>query len=401
MPADKEFRNVYDQLRLLKSRGLLVTSFKDAKFQLMSKGYFDLINGFETLLLDKDNLKKPIKKYTDKHFNDFIDLYNFDSQLSSMIFSKISEFETKLKTSIAYYFTKNHCTTLKDNNNYIDINYYRKPRKTDGPAEYISYFRKHKLFKENYYFEGNFRGKFNGIVNFNASKNQTILKGEFVGRFGSTSIREVKDGTLTFNNNRQARLLSKILGLTKISNTSISLKLNFSNERIYGINYIDDCKIRFNYVNEYNNPPFWVTIKTLMLNDILVLMYGLDKKTFNEVLKSFGLKANDKEKFLNSIAIIKDLRNTCAHFELVNRFRTSSKIAINARLTAELGIKPMRSQYVIRLFDTLKILKQFVDLDDLKKYVWGYYDYLSKSGRIDLATKLFDRMGNHNIYEWI
>lgn len=399
MPAEKEFQSIYNQIRLLKSRGLEFSSLREAQNQLMSKGYFDFINGFETLLLEDP--KNPPKTYKDKHFKDFSDLYDFDSQLSSMIFAKISEFETKLKTSIAYYFTKNHCATLKDNNNYININYYRIPSKTDGSAEYVSYFQKHKLFRNNYYFEGNFRGTFDGIVTFNATKKQTILKGRFTGRFGSTSIRAVKEGTLTFYNNRQARLLSSIQAITTVSNSPISLDFNISNERIYGINFIDDCKIRFNYVNEYNNPPFWVTIKSLMLNDILILMYGLDKRTFNEILKSFGLKPNDKEKFLNSIAIIKELRNTCAHFELVNRFRTSSKIAINARLIAELNLKPVRSQYVIRLFDTLKILKLYVNLDDARKYVWSYYDYLSKSGRLDLATKLFSRMGNHNIYDWI
>lgn len=62
-----------------------------------------------------------------------------------------------------------------------------------------------------------------------------------------------------------------------------------------------------------------------MINDILVLMYGLDKRRFNEIFKNFGFKLNDKEKFLNSIAVLKELRNTCAHFELVNRFRTSNK----------------------------------------------------------------------------
>ncbi|GEK33099.1 Abi family protein [Kurthia sibirica] len=398
MPADKEFQSVYDQLRLLKARGLQFSSYKESKQQLLSKGYFDLINGFETLLLDKP--KNPPKTYTDQHFNDFVELYEFDSQLSTMIFSKISEFETKLKTAIAYYFTKSHCATLKDNNNYIDIENYRIPNETDGPAEYVSYFKKHKLFRKDNYFDGKFRGTFDGIVIFNTSKNKTILKGRFTGRFGSTSIREVKDGTLTFFNNRQARLLSNIHASTTVSNTTISIKLDISKERIYGLNFIDDCKIRFNYVNEYNNPPFWVTIKTLMLNDILVLMYGLDKRIFNEILKSFDMKPNDKEKFLNSIAILKELRNTCAHFELVNRFRTSSKTAINARLTAELNLKPMRSQYEIRLFDTLKLLKQFVDMDDIQKYVSDYYDFLSKSDRLPLATKLFNRMGNPNIYEW-
>ncbi|MGY3189969.1 Abi family protein [Lysinibacillus sp. TE18511] len=400
MPADKEFQNVYNQIRLLKGRGVGFSNLKDTKTHLMDKSYFNLVNGFETLLLD-DHKKTP-KKYTNKQFDDFIDLYDFDMKLSNLIFTKISEFETKLKTSIAYFFCKSHCSTLAGNNNYVDINYYKKPSTTDGPAEYVNYFEKHKLFRKNYYFEGNFRGEFNGEVIFDTRKNKTKLVGDFSGRFGSISLREVKEGTLTFFNSDQPALLSLIHSYTTVSKTIISLTgLNISSERIYGLNYIDDCKIKFNYINEYKNPPFWVTIKPLMLNDILILMYGLDKRTFNEILQNFNLKPNDKEKFLNSIAIIKELRNTCAHFELINRFRTSNKLSINAHLISELDLKPMRSHYIVRLFDALKVLNLYVDMSEVKQFLWDYYDYLTKTKRLTLATKLFDRMGNFNIYLWM
>lgn len=160
MPVDKEFKNVDDQIRLLESRGLNITSLTEAKDYLLSKGYFDLINGFETLLLEDP--KNPPKKYKNVSFDDFNSLYDFDKRLSKLIFFKIAEFETKLKTSIAYHFTKNHCSTILDNSNYIDINYYRIPLKTDGPPEYVSYFEKHKLFTKNYYYRGAFRGTFSG-----------------------------------------------------------------------------------------------------------------------------------------------------------------------------------------------------------------------------------------------
>lgn len=396
MPQDKEFRNVYKQIRLLKEREVKFTNLQDTKNQLMHKSYFNLINGFETLLLNDP--KNPPKKYTNTNFQDFIDLYEFDLHLSSIILSKISEFETKLKTSIAYFFSKNNCSTLVENNNYIDINCYKIPGNTDGPAEYVSNFKNHRLFK-NYFFEGHFRGTFNGKVKF--KNDRTVLEGHFVGRFGSTPIREIVNGTLTFKNHRQNALLQQIRSITTSSGTPISITINIRNERIYGLNYIDDCKRKFNYINEYNNPPFWVTIKPLMMNDLLVLMYGLDNRTFNEILKNFNLKPNDKEKFLNSIAILKELRNTCAHFELVNRFRTSSRTPINARLIAELNLTPLRSQYIIKLYDTLKILRLYVDLSNIRKYVWDFYNTLSRTGRLNLATKLFDRMGNSNIYEWI
>lgn len=399
MPQDKEFQTVYNQIRLLKGRGVNLLNIQETKKHLMDKSYFNLINGFETLLL-KDP-KNPPKAYMDTYFQDFLDLYEFDMQLASKIFSKISEFETKLKTAIAYHFSKNHCATLADNNNYIDINFYNIPGKTDGPAEYVNHFKKHRLFRDNYCFEGNFRGTFNGSVYKNPKKNTTILNGHFVGKFGTTPIREINNGTITLkSNSKNAALLKQINTLISGSNTSISGSLTIKNGKIFGLTYIDDCKIKFNYIKEYKNPPFWVAIKPLMMNDLLVLLYGLDKKTFDGVLKNFDLKPTEKVKFLNSIAIIKDLRNTCAHFELVNRFRTSNKTSINQHLISELKLTTLRSQYVIRLYDTLKILNIYVDLGNVKEYVSEFYSELCSRGKEDLAIKLIDRMGNANINEW-
>lgn len=41
MPVDKEFQSVYNQLRLLKSRGLQFISLEEAQNHLMTKGYFE------------------------------------------------------------------------------------------------------------------------------------------------------------------------------------------------------------------------------------------------------------------------------------------------------------------------------------------------------------------------
>lgn len=153
MPADKPFNTIYAQIRLLKSRGLQINNLSSAKDHLLNHNYFNLINGFETLLLDDP--KNPPKKYTKKSFDNFLRLYEFDKQFSSLVFQKISELETKLKTSIAYHFCRNHCATLKDNNNYIDINSYNIPNQTDGPKHFVNFFynpsipnKTHKLFKK-------------------------------------------------------------------------------------------------------------------------------------------------------------------------------------------------------------------------------------------------------------
>lgn len=404
MPADKEFKTVYDQIRLLKKRKLKINNLNESKKHLIEKNYFNLINGFETLLLE--DAKNPPKEYFEKSFNDFVKLYDFDLDFSTILFKKISEFETKLKTTIAYNFCKNHCTTLADNDAYIDIKNYSIPKITEGPKEYVSFFynqrkprNSHRLFRNDYYFEGNFRGNFTGKVEYLGGK--TKLTGNFNGRFGSTSIREVK-GSLSFLNSKQSNLFSSLQSLQPSSGGSITaFQINVSEERIYGLSYIDDCKIKYPYINEYNNPPFWVVIRTLMFNDLIILLYGLKKRTFEAVLKEFGLKPQDREKFLNSLEIIKELRNTCAHFELVNRFRTSQRLKINAHLISELKLQPMRSQYVIKLYDVLKVLNLYIDLSDVKIFLLEYWYKVEEADNTDIATSLLDRMGNDKIENWI
>lgn len=404
MPTDKEFNTIENQIRLLKNRNLKFNNLYNTKKHLLDKNYFNLINGFETLLID--NPKNPPKKYTNKSFDDFVRLYDFDSHFSSLIFKSISEFETKLKTSIAYHFCKNHCSTLEENNGYIDISNYKIPTRTDGPREYVSFFynkgkenKSHKLFKENYYYLGNFRGSFEGIVTYNSNK--TKLYGLFTGRFGSTSIRKVK-GSCTFYNSKQQALLATLKTHTSQNGNSVFLGININgNERIYGLNYIDECKTKFPYINEYNNPPFWVVIKTLMLNDIIILMYGLKKRTFDAVLKDFDLKPRDRERFINSLAIIKELRNSSAHFELVNRFRTSNSLKIDNRLISDLHLTPMKPQYIIKLYDVLKIMGMYVDLSEIKLFILEFWYQEIKNYRSDIAVSLFKRMGNSNIDDWI
>ena len=145
MPADKEFQTVYNQIRLLKQRNLSIPDLKLAKESLLSKNYFNLINGFENVLLSDVNSNNKLFKNT--AFDDFNNFYDFDLELSSVILRKISEFETKLKTSIAYYFAQEYCCTLLENSNYIDINNYKIPSKTDGPKEYVNYFYKSIIYQ--------------------------------------------------------------------------------------------------------------------------------------------------------------------------------------------------------------------------------------------------------------
>ena len=84
------------------------------------------------------------------------------------------------------------------------------------------------------------------------NRHQTVLEGTFKGRFESTSINEVQ-GKCTFFDSNQTTLVRQIRSLATSSGTSIVASLTINNERIYGLNYIDECKT-FHLLT--NTPPF-------------------------------------------------------------------------------------------------------------------------------------------------
>lgn len=418
---EKEFKNVYSQIKLLRERGLKFNDYSmyEAKNNLLDKGYFNIINGLESLMLD--DYKNPPKTYTGKHFEDFVDIYQFDNTLSNMIIKKIAEFEVKLKATISYFFSKRYCSSLKDNNNYIDIRYYRSTNNI--PQNYKKYFEDHKIFSKNKKYIGIFTGTFDGeitlITNRNPNKSKMILNGDFNGRFSSYSFNKIIDGEWVFqksqNNTFYTQIFNNFFSGGRPSTRKITIPVNSLNidtnsfstseQKVYikGLNYIDHCKVQYPNMNKYKTLPFWIAIKPLMLQDILTLMYGLDKVTFDNILIRFGLnpkKPAIRDMFLNIVDIIRTLRNNCAHFELIDRFRTPTNLSLHPKLVRDLNLKPVRSHYVIKLYDTLKILSLFTDMTEVKDYLWSYYDFLSKTNRLEIATTLFNRMGNFDIYDW-
>lgn len=91
---------------------------------LKKYNYFDVINGFESILLKKN---VGVKEYENIYFEDFKDLYFFDLTLKKDTLFKIFDIESRLCTSIAYNFTSKYCSSAKDTMNYTDPKYYKKP----------------------------------------------------------------------------------------------------------------------------------------------------------------------------------------------------------------------------------------------------------------------------------
>ena len=149
--------------------------------------------------------------------------------------------------------------------------------------------------------------------------------------------------------------------------------------------------------------PFWVIIKTLELGSVLRLMYGLRSDILDKVVEDMGLLPTEKHILFNSTKIIIDFRNYCAHFGLVNRFLTKENIRINTDLVNSLNLKTKsdgHSHYEIRLYDTLQVLSQFTNLEEVSSLFKEFF--MSDDCLIDskLLIKLLNRMGNDDFSNW-
>ena len=134
---------------------------------------------------------------------------------------------------------------------------------------------------------------------------------------------------------------------------------------------------------------------------------GFEKDVFEKVIEDFGMKYRDKQKFLNSIRIFIELRNTCAHFQLVNRFRTPNNVRIDGGLIRDLGLRTkinalgIPTYYEIKLYDTLLVLSQFENLKGIRSLIKHFYFNRCNSKREkQLMQKTFERMGRKKLSDW-
>lgn len=316
MPADKEFSTTIQQINGLKARNLKFHNEKKA-YQLLKKyNYFDVINGFESILLDK----ATPKNYTDIYFEDFIELYTFDMKLKVHTLSKIFDFESHLRTSISYNFCNAHCTTLPDTLNYTKKIYYNNPDPTNKYL--INKFREFELFKKTY--------------------------------------------------------------------------IDSSGKKVPG--FIDTLKNKKDYAKSYCHPPFWIAIKSLPLGSLYFTFVFLESSIKSSVLKDFD--STDTNAFIQSIHILKEMRNQCAHLELISRFSLIRSANLN-NYSDITRIAKLSATKKLNYMDVLKILKLYGSIWSLKKEIINFYIHMMLHGRKKIAIKVLGKMGNQNIFKWM
>ncbi|MGE7842283.1 Abi family protein [Lysinibacillus sp. NPDC093712] len=163
----KTFKSLDEQIALLKERKLIIRDEQKAKLHLLEKNYFDLINGFETLLL-KDS-KAVDKEYDGYYFEDFLLLYDFDKKLNIELIKLLDKFETRLKTSMAYRFCEKYFLTAADAECYIELSNYTNPANNhlSLPSDIAKPITNHKLFKTNIWYNGI---KYRNFIEFSKAK---------------------------------------------------------------------------------------------------------------------------------------------------------------------------------------------------------------------------------------
>ena len=227
MPVTKDFKTIDEQIAILDSRHLKFKNKKKAAELLSKYNYFDLINGFESMLLKQNT---PNKEYENVYFEDFKDLFFFDMKLKRYTLAKIFDIESRLRTSIAYNFAETYCQNTADTMNYLNPAYYQAPSVMD--TSLTNTFNHFDLFRTTQYWP-------NGTIRTRS--------------------------------------------------------------------FIDDLKREKDYVGQYTNPPFWVTIKALPLGSLYYTFVFLNDTVKEKVLKDFGMELTDSAAFEQALFILKEM----------------------------------------------------------------------------------------------
>ena len=358
--AIKIFESRENLKNKLRNRGLEFDSDKLDNV-LKKYNYFDLFNGFESLLL---SLSHP-KKYINIKLEDFLNLYEFDELFTARLLRYLNRFEKSLKSSISYHFTSMYCNTINDTMQYTNKENYMNPKETDINN------RKYCRYSNNYPFAG-YQNK--GI--YNEFDNFCLFKPYF---------------------------------LTNLVDKNDHIKIDFYTDTNYNAPSNVAIYRDINHNLNYNVAvPFWVAIETLTFGETLRILHYLKDEIMEKVLEDFKLSLPKRTIFLNMVDFLLCLRNSCAHNSLVNRFRTPNKYKVNAFLVSTFNLNPSNtdnSQYsILKLFDVMKLLSYFENIYELKEILDDMIrknrDCLGFDKGDKLNKKILKRMGCEDYLQW-
>ena len=108
--VEKQFKNLDEQVEILKSKGLIIKDEKYAKKVLLRENYF-FINGYRHLFI-KSEKDKRFKENTT--FEELYSLFLFDRSFRNILFKYLLVIENNLKSIFSYQLSKKYGYREKD-----------------------------------------------------------------------------------------------------------------------------------------------------------------------------------------------------------------------------------------------------------------------------------------------
>ena len=104
--GEKVFRDTRTQMGIIRNRGVIIKNKKLAKRLIREINYYNLINGYKTPFIQTAT---PFEKYLPgTTFEEIYALYEFDRKLRLITLNQLLMIEKKIKTLIAYSFSKSY-----------------------------------------------------------------------------------------------------------------------------------------------------------------------------------------------------------------------------------------------------------------------------------------------------
>ena len=97
----------------------------------------------------------------------------------------------------------------------------------------------------------------------------------------------------------------------------------------------------------------------------------MDDTVKEKVLKDFGLELVDADLFEQALFVLKEVRNQCAHLELITRFRLKRSKGLN--YLNDITVKANLSHGDINYLDVVRIFRVFGTVSDIKREILLFY----------------------------
>ena len=145
----------------------------------------------------------------------------------------------------------------------------------------------------------------------------------------------------------------------------------------------------------------WKTSRTVkwafrnFIKDNLVMFIG----DVLILLKDFGLELVDANLFEQALFVLKEVRNQCAHLELITRFRLKRSKGLN--YLNDITVKANLSHGDINYLDVVRIFRVFGTVSDIKREILLFYLKMLGKRRKEIADKILAKMGRKNLKVWM